>query len=89
MDQDPGHSVDKGNESTIGRCLTILLSHAQSRQPSGISTIILSRDARHLDLIITLLLGIDVNCMGVFYMYVFILMKACRGRNIDDITLTT
>ena len=34
--------------------------------PLGILTIIRLRDARHLDLIMTLLLGIKMNCMRVF-----------------------
>ena len=49
MDQDPGHYVAQGNEFTIGRSLTILLSHTQSQQLSGILMIICSWDARHLN----------------------------------------
>ena len=78
------------NEFMIGCSLTILLSHAQSRQASGISTIIRSRDSHYLDLIMTLVLGIKMNCMRVFcmYMFVFILMNACRARKVDSVTLT-
>ena len=68
MGQDPGNSVAQGNESTIGSSLTILLSHAQSQQPSGLE-IICSQHACNLDLTMTLLLC-QMNYMLVFYMYV-------------------
>ena len=88
MDQDPGHPVAQGNESTVGHSFTILLSHAQSRNHQASRRSSVHRIFCHLDLIMTLLLGTKINCMGVFYMHVFVLMKACRGQNVDDITLT-
>ena len=86
MDQNPTHFVAQGNESMIGRSLTIFLSHAQSQPPSGISTIIQSRNVCHLGLIITLLLCIKlyVSILLVHVCSVFVLMKACIGRNVDD-----
>ena len=70
MDQDPGHFVAQGNEFTIGRSQAILLSHAQSRQPSRISMTIRSLDARNLNLIMTLRLCIEqIVCV---YLYVHV-----------------
>ena len=55
-----------------------------SHQPSGISTIICSRDARHLNLIMTLCPCIKQIVCEYFYMCKFVMMKARRGQNVDD-----
>ena len=87
MDQGPGYFVAQRNELKIGCPLTISLDHAQSPITTSVSKIIRSRDARHQNLIITLLsLYLMAFVSAVMHaVYCIVLKKALVAETLTSV----
>ena len=85
MDQDPGHSMAQGNEFTIRCSLTILLprsvlvtiKHLANHSLAGCPP---SKFNNNLSLSV---FNVLCECFAYIY-FLFVLMKASRGRNVDE-----